>query len=195
MRLSGYETCLRYMALRNHFNSESYDFFKYNGKLRLSKESFQNRKDFYSFQKLSRKYGDEELTDFLVANFVYRPDQSKWIGNMFDNEAEEAYMRYKREKESLTYVFKQELSQLKMPEDFKYKKGTPNLLSLFYGDHISIFTLSIIDDIMKLSEVYNKELSDDFIWKLIKFRLKKFKPFLTSYDKNKFSKIFIDAFR
>mgnify|MGYP003704528869 CR=1 FL=1 len=34
------------------------------------KETFEIRKDRFQFQRLSRKYTDEQMLDFLVANFL-----------------------------------------------------------------------------------------------------------------------------
>ena len=61
---TGFAAFALYNALKIHFSSDSYDFFKYNGKTNVSKQSFTTRKDKYSFYKLSRKYSLEDLRDF-----------------------------------------------------------------------------------------------------------------------------------
>ena len=62
--------CYRmYMAIRLHFISKSYDYFKYNGKVKTSNESFYKRRDKYRFDTLCRQYKEKEMMHFFVANF------------------------------------------------------------------------------------------------------------------------------
>ena len=62
--------CYRmYMAIRLHFHSKSYDYFKYNGKVRASNDSFYKRRDKYRFDHLSRQYNEKNIMQFFVANF------------------------------------------------------------------------------------------------------------------------------
>ena len=53
-----------YLALKNHFTKDNYDFFKYRGKSRVSKVTFNKRKDRYFFERMSRKRTDKEIRDF-----------------------------------------------------------------------------------------------------------------------------------
>jgi hypothetical protein len=76
---TGYAAFALYNALKLHFTSDSYDFFKYHGKTNISKDSFLRRKDKYTFYKLSRKYSLDELKYFYVSNFL---DGDKWVGDM-----------------------------------------------------------------------------------------------------------------
>ena len=48
-----------YLAIRNHFKTD-YDFFKYNGKMKVSNDSFLKRRDKFFFAKLERKYRKNE---------------------------------------------------------------------------------------------------------------------------------------
>ena len=59
-----------YLAIRLHFQSPNYDFVKYNGEIKCTKESFMKRNDRYFFHKLSKRYNRPEYQDFLVSNFV-----------------------------------------------------------------------------------------------------------------------------
>ena len=66
-----------------HFTSPEYNYFKYAGKIRTSKESFNKRKDRYFFEKLSRKKTEKEVVEFFVSNFIESSDQSKmWVGEL-----------------------------------------------------------------------------------------------------------------
>ena len=41
----GFAAYQTYVAVRNHFKQDSYDFFRYNGKTRVGQESFLKRND------------------------------------------------------------------------------------------------------------------------------------------------------
>ena len=59
--MTGYEAYCLYNSLKLHFNSDSYDYFRYNGKISSSIEAFENRKDKYHFYKLSRRFANDEI--------------------------------------------------------------------------------------------------------------------------------------
>ena len=61
---TGFAAFAMWNALKLHFTSDSYDYFKYNGKTNVSKQSFTTRKDKYQFYKLSRKYSLEDFINF-----------------------------------------------------------------------------------------------------------------------------------
>ena len=47
---------LMYCAMKAHFENKGYDFVKFNGKTKVSRNSFYKRNDRIFFVKLSRKY-------------------------------------------------------------------------------------------------------------------------------------------
>src|SRR6056300_578565 len=83
--LNAYKT---YLAIRNHFNTD-YDYFKYNGKLKVSNDSFLKRRDKFFFAKLERNYRNNELVYFFVANFL--DNDSSWSGSLVGSESEKKY--------------------------------------------------------------------------------------------------------
>jgi hypothetical protein len=127
--VTGFAAFSLYNALKLHFTSDSYDYFKYNGKTNVSPQSFLNRKDKYTFYKLSRKYSLEELKDFYVANFL---TGDKWVGDMNTTEGEEQYKEWQKTKQSLTYAFQNDIMYLfekyKPSGMFKLSGNYPNLL-------------------------------------------------------------------
>jgi hypothetical protein len=58
---TGFAAYALWNALKLHFTSESYDYFKYKGKMKISDESFLKRRDRFFFAKLERKYKKSEL--------------------------------------------------------------------------------------------------------------------------------------
>ena len=103
-----YEVYIKYLALKSHFSDLNYDYFKYNGKVKAWRSTFDTRKDKYFFYKLSKK---KDPIEYLVANFIGSNDF--YIGNIRADESDQIYMDYKKRKESLSYIFKSDLSKMK----------------------------------------------------------------------------------
>src|SRR5690606_3364760 len=98
MNASPYQVYLDYNALKNHFTT-SYDYFKYNGKINISKETFEKRKDRFYFEKLAKK---KHYKQYLLANLLEQ--KSIWIGQWIkDKTGEEVFERYLKRNQALTY--------------------------------------------------------------------------------------------
>jgi hypothetical protein len=170
-----------YLALKNHFTKDSYDYFKYNKKVRATVQSFYKRKDRMWFEKISRQKSDKEVIDFFVANFASCPDpETLWIGEMI-KEGEERYQNWQKKIQSLSYVFKEESQSLfdenKFEDVFKCSTGHPMLLKKFLGGKISLETMVLFDKIFAYSNNFDKKLQDP-VWQTVSRRIKKYNPFL-----------------
>ena len=188
---TGFASFALYNALKTHFTSKSYDFFKYNGKTNVSKETFLKRKDKYSFYKLSRKFSLEELRNFYIANFVY--GDASWVGEMTGPEGEVAYKKWQKINQSLTYVFENDILGLvgnDSPEQMLIVNDGqhPTLLREVMSGAISVETLCILNDIMNFFPMWNRKISDDIIWPNWRLKCEKYAPFI-QYDKVKFKNI------
>lgn len=190
MRLSAYDTFSLYLALKNHFTQEKYDFHKYHGKTRISKESFLSRKDKFQFQKLCRKYDENEMTDFLIANLL---QNKKWVGEMLEESAHDFYLAYVKYKQGITYHFDNELSKLFQndPETLFVIKNNqyPPILNHYLSNDISLQTLTILNHYIHFSDKFDEKLGkDDILWSKIRLLCFKLTPFL-DYDKVKIKNI------
>ena len=193
MRLSAFDTYSLYLAIRQHFTQDSYDYFKYHGKTRANNESFIQRKDRYQFQKLSRKYTSEEMLDFLVANAVRG---TTWVGDLLNDECHDSYMAYLKRKQSLAYSFGNELDALftQEPPDITFKVGKghlylPPILNARMCDTVSAETFVILDRFIGFSKTIERSLGENlFLWNRYNKPAQKLHPFL-SYDKDKMKSI------
>ena len=191
--LSPYDVYCLYLAIKQHFTNPSYDFFKYSGKIRASKDTFNKRKDKYFFEKLSRKKQEKEIIDYFVSNFVATSDPSKlWIGELREK-GEDNYINWKGRVQSLSYNFSQDLSKVTETEHLYEalvpKTGAhPKIIKSYLSGKITLETLIILDDIT--SFLSKLELSDDPVMSLVVSKIRKYKPFLF-YDK----KFFVDKIR
>jgi len=187
-----YEVYIKYLALKSHFSDLNYDYFKYNGKVKAWRSTFDVRKDKYFFYKLSKK---KDPIEYLVANFIGSNDF--YIGNIRTDESDQIYMDYKKRKESLSYVFKNDLS--KMKENFNDNIVVPDnehpyLLRLYMRGDISLETLTLINKCVNIFDYWDKELKDDIMWPDIKLKAVKYDPFM-SVDINKYREIILSNFK
>lgn len=176
-----------YNALKLHFNSEDYDYIKYKGKTRIK---FIPEPQVYTFQKLNNRYKDE-LQNFYISNLLENPNV--WIFDLLNQECDDTYKNWKRTQESLSYVFKNDVSTIldsneNFNEIFQVKKTFPPLMIFVQQKRIKLETLLILDDILKFLGKWDKQINDEFIWKSFKLKCLKYKPFL-SFDKDKMKSI------
>ena len=118
IKVTPFEAYKSYLGLKNHFTKDKYDYHKYCGKSRATVQSFYKRRDRFFFEKLSRQKTDEEVIEFFVSNFVSCNDpQSLWIGEIMQN-GDTNYIDWKRKRQSLSYVFKEEVGNIFGGKDF-----------------------------------------------------------------------------
>ena len=183
-----------YLALKNHFTKDSYDYYKYCKKTRASLESFYKRRDRFWFEKVSRQKTDKEVEEFFVANFVSCDDpQSLWIGDMI-KEGECRYKDWQRKVQSLSYLFKEEsqemLSSNNLEQLFDCSRQHPPLLKKFLSGKLSLETMVICDKILLYGNDFDKKLKDP-VWETVGRRIKKYSPFL-HIDVSHYKKILKD---
>jgi len=176
-----YDAYREYLALKNHFTKDSYDYFKYNKKVRATVQSFYKRKGRMWFEKVSRQKSDQEVVEFFVANFVSCPDpETLWIGEII-KEGEGRYQQWQKRIQSLSYIFKEETQSLfeeyKFEEVFNCSKGHPPILKKFLSGKLSLETMVINDRIFLCGNTFDKKLKDP-VWETIGRKIKKYNPFL-----------------
>ena len=170
-----------YLAMKNHFTKEKYDYIKYRGKVKATNEAFYKRKDRFWFEKFARQKSDKEIEDFFVANFTSCADpESLWIGEMI-KDGEGRYQNWQKKVQSLSYIFREESEKLfadnKVDDVFNCSKGHPIVLKKFLGGNLSLESLVIYDIIFGYSKNFDKKLKDP-VWETVSRRVRKYSPFL-----------------
>ena len=181
MKVTPFETYQSYLSMKNHFTNRKYDFFRYGGKSSATGTSFNKRKDKYWFEKTSRKYSDDEIVNFLLANFVTTDNpKNLWIGEII-NSGERTYSDWMKRQQSMSYMFREQSNELldnnNLDDVLECKKGHPIILKRFLGGDISLETFVIFDIIFAFSERFDKKLKDP-VWETVSLKIKKYKPFL-----------------
>jgi hypothetical protein len=179
-----------YMAIKRHFTS-SYDYFKYNGKVSVSAETFYSRTDAYSFQKLSKKNDYKHL---ILANMVINP--KIWIGDLLEERATEVYLTWKKRNDAITSHVRDNIEKLNedFQSNFVCNAGQhPILIDLYLRKEISIETTAILMAITNSREYWSKNILDKVMFPDIMNRLDKYHPFIV-YSKEKVKKVIKDRF-
>lgn len=181
-----------YLAMKQHFCKENYDYHKYHGKSRATLQSFYKRKDRYWFEKLSRQKSDREILDYFVANFVSCDDPDRmWIGEIIKN-GETNYVSWRKRTQSLSYTFAEECESILNAKNFDEmflikNRRHPQIVKEYLKSSISLETLMVLDEILHFSKEYDKIL-DDPVWLSISRKMKKYKSFI-NIDVSRYTKV------
>ena len=192
-----------YYAIRLHFTT-NYDFFKYRGKTRKFGNLDSKRGKNFIF-RLEKKYGNE-FANFLVCMFASIKKEDVRLECLITCENEKIYDKWKTRMQSLPYHFEQDLNFLKeldAPFNDLFKcsvirngvksKSHPLILKHYIKGDVNLETLIIIDIVLGYFNHWDSVMGDDFLWKELHFKIKKYKPFL-SISKDRYKEILKKVF-
>jgi hypothetical protein len=167
------------MAIRVHFNNESYNMFEHKGNLKsISKETFDSHNAKFKFEKLSQTKTDVEIRDIFLSNIIH---DSKWC--IHDAQSQSRYLKFKGYKAARTYHFRNEVKSMyeyserhdiNYSDIFKDINGNCIALNSYLGGEISIDTFLILDTINPFIET----ICNESIKKSLCQTATKYKPFL-----------------
>jgi len=180
--VTGFEVYKMYLALKQHFTKEKYNYHKYHGKVRASEDAFEQRHDRYFFKKLATKYSNQEIVDYFVANLV--SDPKGYIKSFSDD----VYRSWKINQESFSYKFKEDVCLLLDEYDYSYqdyfdrvlsvKNGKhPKLLKSYLAGEVSLETLVVFETCLGFVKDFDRVLTDP-IWKEVRMKIIKYQPFI-----------------
>jgi hypothetical protein len=182
---------VKFLALRKHFTTDNYDYFKYNGKVRANYETFMSRSDAYSFAKLAKK---DDVQGLILSNLLI--NKNIWVRDLLDSEGEARYMNWRKKIESLGYVFKSELAHL----NDEYKRNFisvdgqhPYVMTLLLQKKISLETFTILTFMANIFSYWSEKIVDKHISFDIIDKSRKYKPFL-EFDTDRFKIIVKERF-
>ena len=183
--MTSYEAYTLYLAIKLHFTTPNYDYFKHNAKVNSSLNSFLKRNDRFFFHKLATKYGNN-LREYYVSNFVDRP--KTWVGDLVRSDGDTIYNKWKKYNESFSYNFRNDCvllrnvidgDNIRFDDVFSVDSGQhPRLLRLLLSEQISIQSVIILDKVLGFVKRWDKEIKETIIWPEKSFKLKKLNPFI-----------------
>ena len=182
----GFDVYKTYLAVKLHFASDTYDYYKYDGKVNAKLDTFTKRKDRYFFHKLSTRYAEADILDFFVANFL--ADSKRWIGNLLANDGRDVYLDYKKRKEAFAYHFKQDCGTIASDfgrRNISFNDGFipsggqhPRILRLLIQRKISYQTAVVLDHFLGFTKNWDKEITEKVVWPEISLKVSRVKPFV-----------------
>ena len=197
----GFDVYKTYLAVKLHFASDTYDYYKYDGKVNAKLDTFTKRKDRYFFHKLSTRYAETDILDFFVANFL--ADSKRWIGNLLANDGRDVYLDYKKRKEAFAYHFKQECGtiasdlgrrNISFNDGFIPPNGQhPRILRLLIQRKISYQTAVVLDHFLGFTKNWDKEITEKVVWPEISLKVSRVKPFV-NFNATECKLIMIEVF-
>lgn len=176
--MNSFEVYSTYVALKTHFSRKTYDYFKYNGAVKVSVEKYNTRSDKYFFEKLANKYKKEEVIEYFVSNFLV--NSNFHIIQMNDKN----YLEWQRKIQSFSYLFSTDVDTIldrctTINECMQCKNyNHSEVLKLFLGGRLMMETLIMLNRLTGFIDRYDSMLSEDVIWKQLSFTLKKYDPFI-----------------
>ena len=182
---------VKFLALKKHFTTDNYDYFKYNGKVRANYETFMSRNDAYSFAKLAKKDDPQGL---ILSNLLI--NKNIWVRDLLDSEGEARYTNWRKRIESLGYIFKSELAHLndEYKQNFISRDGQhPLVMTLLLQKKISLETFTILAFITNIFSYWSEKIVDKHVSFDIIDKSRKYKPFL-EYDEQRFKDMVRDRF-
>jgi hypothetical protein len=182
---------VKYLAMKQHFTTDNYDYHKYRGKIRSSFDSFRTRNDVFFFHKLANKDDPENL---LLATMVVKPNA--WIREIVEQDGEDRYLEWKRKIDSLSRVFKDDLNKLDddYQQNFVAHNGQhPPVMNLFMQKKITLETFTLLTNLSNIFPYWEKEIVDRIVARDIIRLSRKYRPFL-SIDEKKFKNLIRERF-
>lgn len=185
--MTAFECYTLYLALKRHFTTKAYDFFKYNGAVKCSEKSFFIRKDQKAFLKMSRQ---RDPKGYCIGNMIY--NKSMWAGEFVD----EYFTEFQKYRDNGTYWFKQDLSRLRSELssnlDINDTNHIPYIIHQLNLGNINIFTACVFEMIFKCDKVWSSN-SQYFVFKDTSQKVLKSYMFF-DIDIDKYRAILIDFF-
>ena len=200
-RITPFQCYKLYIAIKTHFNNDKYDFFEKDGRVRANQDSFERRNDKAFFHRIAKKYDDKKfLQDFFVANFI--ENNATWIGDTLEDEANDVYLSWRKNIDSLGYVFREDMKTLleKIPgrpiadlygvEDGQHPIFFKAVLEREVSFETFTILLSIVSEKFK-KEALDDKIEDEIIWPEYRRKAQKYQGFLDIENK-RFREIIYD---
>ena len=179
-----------YVAIKLHFQT-NYDYFKFAGKVKTSKHSFDMRRDKLMFERVAKVYNEEQFRLLLVANFLI--NQNAWIGDITSETGRQNYLQLKKRLQSMTHQFKQDLDKIKehlsgdpykeFDDIFRIvdeESNFPLVVDLMIQNDIAVETFVIMNKILNFMPRLSKTITDDLVWPEICKTIQKYSPFVSA---------------
>lgn len=171
------------LPIRLHFISDSYDYFKFNGKTHFSKyDDFIRKKEFPLMRAMGARVTSAQSKDFCVAQ--YAADRDSFL---FDGveDAWSTYVEWEKKQNSLSYHLQTDLQLILSTNIILKTIRDGTLLQMVAQKKIQKETAIILDAVFaKFLDGWNKKYANDPYLITVVKRLVKYRPFV-KFNKEK----------
>lgn len=195
LRMEPFDAFRYYMAIKLHFESDTYEAPKYNYKTSAKPQSFWKRKDKYFFAKLAKRFDNpSELIAFFTSQFI---SDAKWVGDMMNDE--ENWTQWQKRNQSMSYTFEQDINRLSetvesFDELLEATDGQhPLVISEYLSGSICIETVVILDKLTGFMKRADRQISETIVWPDVSRKIRKYSLFLNP-NMEKMKKIVLKVF-
>jgi T4 gene Gp59 loader of gp41 DNA helicase/T4 gene Gp59 loader of gp41 DNA helicase C-term len=201
--MDGYGAYKKYVALKLHFQQKDYDYFKFSGSAKVSREKFESRNDKYFFHRIAKIYDEKQLECLLVANFIL--NKNVWIGDVVSETGRTAYLQYKKRHQSLEYSFTQDMEKIRSLVETgeldsfdalftsEAEDNWPEIVALTLHQTIQLETFIIMNKVLNFMPRLNSKIEDTLVWPELHQLAKKYSPFIT-VDVKRFKEVMKKTF-
>lgn len=179
--MTPFQAYVDYLAVKTHFTSETYDYFRYSGKVVAKVSTFERRKDRNRFEKLARK---EDVSLFLASNIARNP--AVWIGDLVseDGDSHDNYSMARKFIDSFGYVVKdyiRALPEKKFIDNFSVQKDGIPAVKLLKSGKLPLEFVATLDAVMGFTKHQGWFDSRDPTVVQAAERVSKYAPFMRKY--------------
>ena len=184
--MNGYEVFCTYQAVKLHFTTDTYCFFKYNGKVATTPAGFEKRKDIYMFHRLARELKDEEVIPFMVSNFIL--NDKTWTKDLISSTAMNTFRAWQEMRANLEDLFDKDITAIQ--EELTRTGGgirmmfctrvkqLPVVWTLMNQGVIRMETVAILHGMTGVLDSWDKHYKSDYIYEKTSRLIRKYEPFL-----------------
>ena len=201
MIVHGQQVYQTYLAFKQHFSNPKFDFFQYDGKVKVKEETYQQSRGFWFCETLAKKHSDQEIKEYMLATFISASDPSKVWLDAFKRDGKNNWLVWQKQQSCLSYTFEQDCKRLvnfmeekqcSFNDLFKTVDGHPPSFKLYIKRQLCLETLIILDMVLGFMIHWDSQMTDP-LWELESFKIKKYKPFL-SINTMKYRKLIKEVF-
>jgi hypothetical protein len=163
------------MPLKAHFNTPSYNFIEYNGRMPGANPTvYKKRNDRYYFEKLGAQKTKQEALRFMVHNFTV--NKSIGVQDLLSLDADHIHRTWTARHRAMDYNFVEDIRNIRqMNKTWKEiligDQQIPPILSMYQQEMITTETIIILNELFKMFGKWTPNIiTDDEVTKLRNYR-------------------------
>ncbi len=178
--VEGFSAFATWYAINLHFTT-NYDFVKYKGKTRATRDTYNRRKDKFLFQKIQQHHSNH-LKDYFIAQYIFHENLLKkpYIRNIA-TDGGGAYIAHRSCQDALTYHMSQQVNYwFQWLDDNQFdlmtvlKEQKTKVFNLFITDKLSIYFFAHLNMVTAFGSLWTPKNFNNPLWPGYSQRLNKY---------------------